>query len=88
MPGSASRYIAGPRTKRSCGRSRNIERMKAGDPVTLEVPVPGTFRTGVTHRIVNANELAVCLEQGARRRAAGCHSALLRVAQRYIVYER
>jgi sortase A len=88
MPGEGQLvYIAGHRTT-YLAPFAHIERMKAGDPVTLEVPY-GTFRYRVfTHRIVNANELAVLHSHGREIvELQACHPRFF-ASQRYIVYAR
>ena len=88
MPGEGQLvYIAGHRTT-YLAPFAHIERMKAGDPVTLEVPY-GTFRYRVfTHRIVNADELAVLHSHGREIvELQACHPRFF-ASQRYIVYAR
>ncbi len=88
MPGEGQLvYIAGHRTT-YLAPFAHIERMKAGDAVTLEVPY-GTFRYRVfTHRIVSANELAVLHSHGREIvELQACHPRFF-ASQRYIVYAR
>jgi len=88
MPGEGQLvYIAGHRTT-YLAPFAHIERMKAGDPISLEVPY-GTFRYRVfTHRIVRSDDLAV-LESHGREivELQACHPRFF-ASQRYIVFAR
>jgi sortase A len=88
MPGEGQlSYIAGHRTT-YLAPFAHIERMKAGDPVELEVPY-GTFRYRVLrHRIVDAHELSVLRSHGREIvELQACHPRFF-ASQRYIVYAR
>ena len=88
MPGEGQlTYIAGHRTT-YLAPFAHIERIKAGDAVRLELPY-GTFRYRIfTHRIVNADELAVLHSHGREIVALqACHPRFF-ASQRYIVYAR
>ena len=88
MPGEGQLvYIAGHRTT-YLAPFAHIERMKAGDAISLEVPY-GTFRYRVfTHQIVGANELAVLKSHGREIvELQACHPRFF-ASQRYIVYAR
>jgi len=88
MPGEGQLvYIAGHRTT-YLAPFAHIERLKAGDPISLEVPY-GTFRYRVfRHRIVGANELAVLHSHGREIvELQACHPRFF-ASHRYIVYAR
>jgi sortase A len=88
MPGEGQLiYIAGHRTT-YLAPFAHIERMKAGDAISLEVPY-GTFRYRVfTHRIVNADDLAVLHSHGREIvELQACHPRFF-ASHRYIVYAR
>lgn len=88
MPGEGQLiYIAGHRTT-YLAPFAHIERMRAGDPITLEVPY-GTFRYRVlTHKIVGANDLAVLHSHGREIvELQACHPRFF-ASHRYIVYAR
>ena len=88
MPGEGQLvYIAGHRTT-YLAPFAHIERMKAGDPITLEVPY-ATFRYRVlTHKIVGANDLAVLHSHGREIvELQACHPRFF-ASHRYIVYAR
>ena len=88
MPGEGQLvYIAGHRTT-YLAPFAPIERMKAGDPITLEVPY-GTFRYRVLmHKIVGANDLAVLHSHGREIvELQACHPRFF-ASHRYIVYAR
>jgi sortase A len=88
MPGEGQLvYIAGHRTT-YLAPFAHIERMKAGDPVTIEVPY-GTFHYRVfTHRIVQADDLAVLHSRGREIvELQACHPRFF-ASHRYIVYAR
>jgi sortase A len=88
MPGEGQLvYIAGHRTT-YLAPFAHIERMKAGDPVTIEVPY-GTFHYRVfTHRIVDASDLAVLRSRGREIvELQACHPRFF-ASHRYIVYAR
>jgi sortase A len=88
MPGEGQLiYIAGHRTT-YLAPFAHIERMKAGDPVTLEVPY-GTFRYRMfMHRIVSADDLAVLHSHGREIvELQACHPRFF-ASHRYIVYAR
>jgi len=88
MPGEGQLvYIAGHRTT-YLAPFAHIERMKAGDRITLEVPY-GTFRYRVfTHRIVTADDLAVLKSRGREIvELQACHPRFF-ASHRYIVYAR
>jgi sortase A len=88
MPGEGQLiYIAGHRTT-YLAPFAHIEQMKAGDAISLEVPY-GTFRYRVfTHRIVNADDLAVLHSHGREIvELQACHPRFF-ASHRYIVYAR
>jgi sortase A len=88
MPGEGQLvYIAGHRTT-YLAPFAHIERMKAGDSVTIEVPY-GTFHYRVfTHRIVQADDLAVLHSRGREIvELQACHPRFF-ASHRYIVYAR
>ncbi|HEV8097585.1 MAG TPA: class E sortase [Gaiellaceae bacterium] len=88
MPGEGQLiYIAGHRTT-YLAPFAHIERMKAGDPITLEVPY-GTFRYRVIrHRIVGADDLAVLHSHGREIVVLqACHPRFF-ASHRYLVYAR
>jgi sortase A len=88
MPGEGQLvYIAGHRTT-YLAPFAHIERMKAGDPISLEVPY-GTFRYRVfKHRVVDSGELAVLRSHGQEIvELQACHPRFF-ASQRYIVYAR
>ena len=88
MPGEGQLiYIAGHRTT-YLAPFAHIERMKAGDPISLEVPY-GTFHYRVfTHRIVAADALAVLHSHGREIvELQACHPRFF-ASHRYIVYAR
>lgn len=88
MPGEGQLiYIAGHRTT-YLAPFAHIERMKAGDPITIEVPY-GTFHYRVfTHRIVQADDLAVLHSRGREIvELQACHPRFF-ASHRYIVYAR
>ena len=88
MPGEGQLvYIAGHRTT-YLAPFAHIERMKAGDPVSLELPY-GTFRYRVfMHQIVGANDLAVLKSHGREIvELQACHPRFF-ASHRYIVYAR
>jgi sortase A len=88
MPGEGQLiYIAGHRTT-YLAPFAHIERMKAGDPISLELPY-GTFHYRVfRHRIVEANDLAVLRSHGREIvELQACHPRFF-ASHRYIVYAR
>jgi sortase A len=88
MPGEGQLvYIAGHRTT-YLAPFAHIERMKAGDEVSLELPY-GTFHYRVfTHKIVGANDLAVLKSHGREVvELQACHPRFF-ASHRYIVYAR
>jgi sortase A len=88
MPGEGQLiYIAGHRTT-YLAPFAHIERMKAGDSISLEVPY-GTFRYRVfTHRIVTADDLAVLRSRGREIvELQACHPRFF-ASHRYIVFAR
>jgi sortase A len=88
MPGEGQLiYIAGHRTT-YLAPFAHIERMKAGDPISLEVPY-GTFRYRVLkHRVVEADDLAVLHSHGSEIvELQACHPRFF-ASHRYIVYAR
>jgi sortase A len=88
MPGEGQLiYIAGHRTT-YLAPFAHIERMKVGDPVSIEVPY-GTFRYRVfRHRIVEADALAVLHSHGREIvELQACHPRFF-ASHRYIVYAR
>ena len=88
MPGEGQLiYIAGHRTT-YLAPFAHIERMKAGDPISLEVPY-GTFRYRVfKHRVVEADALAVLHSHGREIvELQACHPRFF-ASHRYIVYAR
>ena len=88
MPGEGQLvYIAGHRTT-YLAPFAHIERMKAGDEVSLELPY-GTFRYRVfTHKVVGANDMAVLKSHGREVvELQACHPRFF-ASHRYIVYAR
>jgi sortase A len=88
MPGEGQLvYIAGHRTT-YLAPFAHIERMRSGDPVTLEVPY-GTFRYRVfRHEIVDASDLAVLRSHGRDVVALqACHPRFF-ATERYIAWAR
>ncbi len=88
MPGEGQlTYIAGHRTT-YLAPFAHIERIKAGDQISLEVPY-GTFRYRVfTHKIVAARDLAVLKSHGREVvELQACHPRFF-ASHRYIVYAR
>jgi sortase A len=88
MPGEGQLiYIAGHRTT-YLAPFAHIERMKVGDPISIEVPY-GTFRYRVfRHRIVGAHDLAVLHSRGREIvELQACHPRFF-ASHRYIVYAR
>lgn len=88
MPGEGQLvYIAGHRTT-YLAPFAHIERLKSGDPVTLEVPY-GTFTYRVfKHRIVLANNLSVLRSHGHEVvELQACHPRFF-ASHRYIAYAR
>ncbi|HEX3686421.1 MAG TPA: class E sortase [Gaiellaceae bacterium] len=88
MPGEGQLiYIAGHRTT-YLAPFAHIERMKAGDPISLELPY-GTFHYRVfRHRVVDANDLAVLHSHGREIvELQACHPRFF-ASHRYIVYAR
>ena len=88
MPGEGQLiYIAGHRTT-YLAPFAHIERMKAGDPISIEVPY-GTFRYRVfRHRIVSADDLAVLHSHGREIvELQACHPRFF-ASHRYIVFAR
>jgi len=88
MPGEGQLvYIAGHRTT-YLAPFAHIERMKAGDDVSLELPY-GTFRYRVfMHKIVGANDLSVLKSHGREVvELQACHPRFF-ASHRYIVYAR
>ncbi|MET0563969.1 MAG: class E sortase, partial [Gaiellaceae bacterium] len=80
-------YIAGHRTT-YLAPFAHIERMKVGDPISIEVPY-GTFRYRVfRHRIVDAHDLAVLHSHGREIvELQACHPRFF-ASHRYIAYAR
>jgi len=88
MPGEGQLiYIAGHRTT-YLAPFAHIERMRPGDPVSLEVPY-ATFRYRVyRHRIVSSDDLAVLRSHGKEIvELQACHPRFF-ASHRYIVYAR
>jgi sortase A len=88
MPGEGQLvYIAGHRTT-YLAPFAHIERLKPGDPVTLDVPY-GTFTYRVfKHRIVLANDLSVLRSHGHEVvELQACHPRFF-ASHRYIAYAR
>ena len=88
MPGEGQLvYIAGHRTT-YLAPFAHIERLKPGDPVTLDVPY-GTFTYRVfKHRIVLANDLSVLRSHGHEVvELQACHPRFF-ASHRYITYAR
>jgi sortase A len=88
MPGEGQLiYIAGHRTT-YLAPFAHIERMKAGDPISLEVPY-GTFRYRVfKHEIVGSDDLAVLHSHGREIvELQACHPRFF-ASHRYIVFAR
>jgi sortase A len=88
MPGEGQLiYIAGHRTT-YLAPFAHIERMKAGDQISLEVPY-GTFRYRVfRHQVVGSDDLAVLHSHGREVvELQACHPRFF-ASHRYIVYAR
>jgi sortase A len=88
MPGEGQLvYIAGHRTT-YLAPFAHIERLKPGDPVTLEVPY-GTFTYRVfEHRIVGANDVGVLRSHGRDVVVLqACHPRFF-ASHRYLAYSR
>ena len=88
MPGEGQLiYIAGHRTTYLAPFAQ-IQKMRVGDPITLEVPY-GTFRYRVFQkRIVKADDLAVLRSQGREVVVLqACHPRFF-ATNRYLVYGR
>jgi sortase A len=88
MPGEGQLiYIAGHRTT-YLAPFAHIERMKVGDPISLEVPY-GVFHYRVfRHRVVQADDLAVLHSHGREIvELQACHPRFF-ASHRYIVYAR
>lgn len=88
MPGEGQLvYIAGHRTT-YLAPFAHIERLRSGDPVTLEVPY-ATFRYRVyKHRIVDAHNFSVLRSHGREVvELQACHPRFF-ASQRYIAYAR
>jgi len=86
MPGEGQLiYIAGHRTTYLAPFSA-IDKLRAGDPVTLEMPY-GTFQYRITgHTIVAANDLAVLRSHGREVVALqACHPRFF-ASERYIAW--
>jgi sortase A len=80
-------YVAGHRTTYGAPFS-HIDKLRAGDRVTLEVPY-GTFRYVVTgHRIVRADQLEVLQSRGREEIALQACWPRFFASHRYIVYAR
>jgi sortase A len=88
MPGEGKLvYVAGHRTTYGAPFS-DIDGLRPGDPITVELPY-GTVEYRVTkHRIVDDNDLSV-LETGPREELVlqACHPRFF-ASQRYLVYAR
>jgi sortase A len=80
-------YVAGHRTTYSAPFS-SIDKLRPGDPVTIELPY-GTFEYRITgHRIVAASNLAVLRSRGHEELALqACHPRFF-ASERYIAYAR
>jgi sortase A len=88
MPGEGQLiYVAGHRTT-FLAPFAHIERMRRGDPVTLEAPY-ATFRYRVfKHRIVKADDLSVLRSHGREVvELQACHPRFF-ASERYIAYAR
>ena len=88
MPGEPQLvYIAGHRTTYGAPFS-NIDRMRRGDPISVELPY-GSIEYRVTgHRIVDANDLSVLESRGREELVLqACHPRFF-ASQRYLVYAR
>lgn len=86
MPGQGQLiYIAGHRTTYGAPLA-HIDRLKAGDRITLEMPY-GTFSYSVTgHQIVDDQDLSVLRSRGREVVALqACHPRFF-ATQRYIVW--
>ncbi|HEY7016838.1 MAG TPA: class E sortase [Gaiellaceae bacterium] len=88
MPGEGQLvYIAGHRTT-YLAPFAHIERMRAGDPVTLEVPYATFVYRVFKHQIVGADDLAVLHSHGREVvELQACHPRFF-ATHRYIVYAR
>jgi sortase A len=88
MPGEGELvYVAGHRTTYGAPFS-NIDRLEAGDTISVELPY-GTVEYRVTrHRIVDDNDLSVLESRGREELVLqACHPRFF-ASQRYLVYAR
>lgn len=88
MPGEGQlSYIAGHRTT-YLAPFAHIERMRPGDPITIEVPYATFVYRVYKHRIVAADELSVLRSHGRSIvELQACHPRFF-ASHRYIVYGR
>ncbi|HXG75155.1 MAG TPA: class E sortase [Gaiellaceae bacterium] len=88
MPGErALVYVAGHRTTFGAPFS-DIDRLRAGDRITLEVPYARLEYRVVRHRIVDDNDLSVLRSRGREELVLqACHPRFFS-SQRYLVYAR
>ena len=86
MPGEGKLvYVAGHRTTYGAPFS-DINRLDAGDTITVELPYGSVEYRVTSHRIVDDNDLSV-LESGNREELVlqACHPRFF-ASQRYLVY--
>jgi sortase A len=88
MPGEGQlSYIAGHRTT-YLAPFAHIERLRPGDPITIEVPYATFVYRVYRHRIVTADELSVLRSHGREIvELQACHPRFF-ASHRYIVYGR
>lgn len=88
MPGEGELvYIAGHRTTYGAPLS-DIDTLREGDPVTLELPYGTVEYRVTTHRIVDDNDLSVLESRGREELVLqACHPRFFS-SQRYLVYAR
>jgi sortase A len=88
MPGAGQLvYIAGHRTTFGAPFS-NIDRLRRGDRIFLEVPYGSVEYAVTTHRIVSQHELSVLESRGREELVLqACHPRFF-ASQRYLVYAR
>jgi sortase A len=88
MPGEGRLvYVAGHRTTYGAPFS-NIDRLKHGDAISVELPYGAVEYRVTSHRIVDANDLSVLESRGREELVLqACHPRFF-ASQRYLVYAR
>jgi sortase A len=88
MPGEGRLvYVAGHRTTYGAPFS-NIDRLKAGDAISVELPYGSVHYRVTRHRIVDDNDLSVLDSRGREELVLqACHPRFF-ASQRYLVYAR